>query len=262
MFGYVRNVLHPAARGRPLPLQAAVSPFAVLRLMNRLQKGKPGLLVMDMAGTTVDEGGLVYETLASVLQENNIFVTPQALAPWHGASKAQTICHFGTQQGLSHEEIHDITLTFEARLSRAYTNNVTMITPELPAFLTQAKNQGIWRALNTGYPRRLQYQILESTRLDRYVDRCVCVNDVACGRPAPDMMCALMDAFEVPPHRTIKVGDTCNDMLEAMNAGVSVRVGVLTGADDERALRHAGATHIADSITSGAFSISKSAKTR
>jgi phosphoglycolate phosphatase-like HAD superfamily hydrolase len=43
-------------------------------------------------------------------------------------------------------------------------------------------------------------------------------------------------------------GDTASDMETGRRAGVRLRCGVLTGADDEARLRAGGATHILPSI--------------
>merc|ERR1719446_1998968 len=43
------------------------------------------LMVCDMAGTTVSEGGLVYKILQSSMQDAGLNVPDEAMHAWHGA---------------------------------------------------------------------------------------------------------------------------------------------------------------------------------
>ena len=54
------------------------------------------LLVLDMAGTTVDEDGLVYRQLLKAMVEAGGLkhLTMHDLHPWHGAQKVEVMRHF------------------------------------------------------------------------------------------------------------------------------------------------------------------------
>lgn len=52
------------------------------------------LMVCDMAGTTVDEGGLVYITLQKVMNDAGLEVTDEEMIAWHGAQKTEVVAHF------------------------------------------------------------------------------------------------------------------------------------------------------------------------
>jgi beta-phosphoglucomutase-like phosphatase (HAD superfamily) len=47
------------------------------------------MIIFDMAGTTVDEGGLVYKALTSVLDDAGIIWTQEEFDKWHGANKIE-----------------------------------------------------------------------------------------------------------------------------------------------------------------------------
>ena len=49
------------------------------------------LMVCDMAGTVINEGGLVYKTLYETLKNNNIPVKKSDINDWHGQQKQQVI---------------------------------------------------------------------------------------------------------------------------------------------------------------------------
>ena len=52
------------------------------------------LVVRDMAGTTVEEGGMVYETLREVMIADGLTVTEDDMHAWHGAKKEAVLEHF------------------------------------------------------------------------------------------------------------------------------------------------------------------------
>ena len=47
------------------------------------------LVVCDMAGTTVEEHGLVYKVLREAMVEHGLSVSEHEMRPWHGAAKAR-----------------------------------------------------------------------------------------------------------------------------------------------------------------------------
>jgi len=51
------------------------------------------LVVFDMAGTTVDEGGLVYLTLQRVLRGHGLAFTEDEFNAFHGANKREVIAY-------------------------------------------------------------------------------------------------------------------------------------------------------------------------
>jgi phosphonatase-like hydrolase len=118
-----------------------------------------------------------------------------------------------------------------------------------PAF-ARLRAAGARLALNTGFDRSVVDLILAETAWpEGLVDVVVCGDDVAAGRPAPDMIRLAMARVGVTdPRRVAVVGDTRLDLEAGANAGVAWRIGVLTGAHDRATLERAPATHIIPSI--------------
>ena len=56
-----------------------------------------------------------------------------------------------------------------------------------------------------------------------------------------------MDEFQVPPGRTVMVGDTTHDLLLARNAGTA-SIGVSYGAHDPVSFDGYGVRHVAHSV--------------
>ena len=215
------------------------------------------LLVCDMAGTTVDEGGLVYSTLQACMNEVDLGVSDEDMHPWHGAQKSEVVAHFAERQGLSAaasaELQSKINGEFEARLEAAYMapgSSLALIDPSLPDYFATLRTNGVKVGLNTGYPRQLQGAIIERLGLGEMVDGFVSAQDVRSGRPSPYMVFRLMEQLGVEDVRTVaKAGDTERDIGEGLNAGCGQVIGVLSGADSREALEACGATTICGNIT-------------
>ena len=60
------------------------------------------LIVSDMAGTIVEEGGLVYKVLRDSMVEDGLQVSEAEMHPWHGAKKEAVIAHFARAQVYFH----------------------------------------------------------------------------------------------------------------------------------------------------------------
>ena len=94
----------------------------------------------------------------------------------------------------------------------------------------------------TGYPRPVAELLAKRTKDLGYApDVMVCATDVPCGRPAPDMCKEALARLGVDdPARAVKIGDTVNDVLEGVRAGMWVIGITLSGslaglAEDELA---------------------------
>lgn len=217
------------------------------------------LLVCDMAGTTVDEGGLVYETLRDSLNAHGLEVTDEEIKPWHGAQKTAVIEYFCQRQRASppHVELYPqadkINNHFVQRLEEVYFSNpssVSLISPELPLFFERLSAQGIKIALNTGYSQSIQETLIHRLGLDEMIHAYISSSQVEQGRPSPHMIHQLMKELNISTTQMVaKVGDTALDIEEGKNAQCGLTIGVLSGADDYHSLKTAGADFILPDIT-------------
>ena len=76
------------------PPPCSKDPVFSKSLVKRISKGlldNIDLLVCDMAGTTVSEGGVVYNVLRESMGKHNVHVTEEEMHPWHGAKKESVI---------------------------------------------------------------------------------------------------------------------------------------------------------------------------
>lgn len=84
----------------------------------------------------------------------------------------------------------------------------------------------------TGYPRSVGEPLAQRAREFGYdPEVLVCATDVQKGRPAPDMCKEALRRLHVDnPARAVKIGDTVNDVLEGLRAGMWVVGITLSGS--------------------------------
>lgn len=215
------------------------------------------LLVSDMAGTVVDEGGIVYKTLQRVMVEDGLDVPDDAMHPWHGAKKEAVIEHFAIKQGTKPEDLEarivKLSDNFLLAIEDSYfseNSSVRFIDPQLPAWIGNLRAAGVKVAFDTGYPARIQQGLIKKLGFDSMVDGYISAYQVKEGRPYPYMIHHLMEQLGIENVRRVaKVGDSVRDIEEGHNAGCGLVIGVTSGADSAEDLLAAGADVICDVIT-------------
>ena len=214
--------------------------------MNILACRGISLMVCDMAGTVINEGGVVYKTLYNTLKNNDVPVKATEISDWHGLQKEEVIDSM-INKYLSGPTINPDSKTlkklrqiknycydeFEKNLKEEYFgeySKIELIDPNLPTFFNRLRFNGVKIALNTGYNRTLQRDIINHLQMEDYIDDFISSEDVKMGRPAPYMIHRLMERHDIMNVKYVaKVGDTRNDILEGKNAGCGINIGVLTG---------------------------------
>lgn len=215
------------------------------------------LVVYDMAGTVVEEGGLVYKTLRRVMVEDGMDVPQEAMHAWHGARKESVIEHFAEQALTPADEIEGrverVSAAFEKAIMEGYfgaDSKVAHIDTGLMNYFEKLKAAGIKIGFDTGYPADIQKGLVEKLGFEKAVDAYISSYDVPQGRPYPYMIHHLMERLNVmSAARVAKMGDSVRDMEEGRNAGCGVVVGVLSGADTAEELLRGGADIVVPNVT-------------
>ena len=194
------------------------------------------LVVLDMAGTTVDEHGIVYRALEDAVTVTGASVDATDLQTWMGADKTEAIAALLELGGVKADP--DLVARqfdhFRALLAQRYAANPPVALPGVEDALLILKSRGIKIGLTTGFSRDIATPILETLGwaigAGQLLDAVVTSDEVAAGRPAPYMIHRVMEATGVHDVRSVVAGgDTVVDLLAARNAGVN-GLGVLTGA--------------------------------
>ncbi|MGO9919243.1 MAG: phosphonatase-like hydrolase [Isosphaeraceae bacterium] len=213
------------------------------------------LVVFDIAGTTVDDADSVNVCVRAALSAAGISATREEVNNVMGLAKPEAIAKLVERAGQGDfdpariRSIHD---DFVARSIEYYQHGpgAHEVTGATLVFQT-LKRAGIRIALNTGFSRAITQVILGRVGwLDRQlIDATICSDEVARGRPYPDMIRELMLRCGVAdPLRVVKVGDTPADLQEGRNAGCGLVVGVTGGTHTRRELEPYPHTHLVDTI--------------
>ncbi len=96
--------------------------------------------------------------------------------------------------------------------------------------LAELKERGHILTVATGKSRRGLDEALQAVELKGRFDGSRTADETA-GKPHPRMLHELMREFDVPPERTLMIGDTTHDLQMALNAGCA-SIGVSYGAHE------------------------------
>jgi phosphonatase-like hydrolase len=209
------------------------------------------LIVLDMAGTTVRDGGEVPAAFRAALSAHGIALTDDEIAGVRGASKREVVGRLlahhrpDAPPGLADAVYAD----FRAALADAYRAGARPV-PGAEEAIRWLRGRGIRVALNTGFDREIVALLLDALGwAEGLVDAVVCGDDVRHGRPAPYLIFRAMEtAGATSVHRVMNVGDTELDLQAGRNAGVGWNVGVTSGAHPVERLMRAPHTHLVESV--------------
>jgi phosphonatase-like hydrolase len=207
------------------------------------------LVVCDMAGTTVQDDGQVPRAFTAALAEHGVAVTAEAINRLRGASKRQAIRELLPASADRDARTEVVYASFRAQLEKVFGEGVRAV-PGAPEAIARLRAAGVRVALNTGFDRDTTDLLLDALRWRTgVVDAVVCGDEVAAGRPAPDLIRACMRAIGVSEaSRVASAGDTILDLQAGRNAGVRYNIGVLSGAHKREQLAKEPHTHLIASV--------------
>ncbi|WAZ22000.1 phosphonatase-like hydrolase [Streptomyces cinnabarinus] len=207
------------------------------------------LVVLDMAGTTVADGGLVEQAFSAAAR--HLGADPDAMLghvrATMGESKISVFRHLFGEEAKAQQA----NKAFEAAYAELVDDGRIAALPGARETIEELTAQGRTVVLTTGFARPTQDAILAALGWQDLVPLTLCPTDAGGrGRPYPDMvLSAFLRTGAADGVRQIAVvGDTSYDMLSGIRSGAAVVAGVLTGAHDAEALGAAGATHVLGSV--------------
>ncbi|MGA5046311.1 phosphonatase-like hydrolase [Streptomyces arboris] len=212
------------------------------------------LVVLDMAGTTVADGGLVEQAFSAAAER--LGVQPGSgeherqlayVRATMGESKISVFRHlFGDE-----EKAQYANTAFEEAYGDLVDGGRIAPIPGVREAVERLIGEGRTVVLTTGFARTTQDAILAALGWQDLVPLALCPADAGGrGRPYPDMvLTAFLRTGAVDDVRRIVVaGDTSYDMLSGVRSGAGIVAGVLTGAHDAGQLDRNGATHVLGSV--------------
>ncbi|OZF01476.1 haloacid dehalogenase [Rhodococcus sp. 15-1154-1] len=209
------------------------------------------LVVMDMAGTTVSDDGLVLASFDAAATSVNL--------PESGPEREDARRYVLDTMGQSKIEVFRALFgdedraqaansAFEAAYDARIDSGVTAIAGAADA-IARLRDAGTKVVLTTGFSPATQERILDTLGWKNIADAYLAPGDAGRGRPFPDLVLTAALRAQVSDMTAVTVvGDTSNDIDSGRRAGASVLVGVLTGAHSEDQLRAANPTHVLPSV--------------
>jgi phosphoglycolate phosphatase len=213
------------------------------------------LVVLDMAGTTVLDDGLVERAFATAFDEHGIATAPDAretamdrVRATMGQSKIVVFTEFAGGDPALGAAAND---TFEHAYADLIAAGEAQPVPGALDTIRALRAAGLAVVFTTGFARETQDALLASLGWSDAADLALTPADAGGrGRPHPDLnLTALIRTRAASVQSMVVVGDTTSDVLSGVRAGAGRSVGVLTGAHDEARLREAGATDVLPDVT-------------
>ncbi|GAA0623075.1 phosphonatase-like hydrolase [Kribbella sandramycini] len=209
------------------------------------------LAVLDMAGTTVADDGLVERAFSTAIGAEGI----ESGSPEY----ERMIAHVRATMGESKITVFRALLGAEAAAQRANLAFETaygeLVDDGLKPIdgaedvIRGLREAGFKVCLTTGFAATTQYRILSALGWRELADLTLCPAQAGRGRPYPDMVLKAVLELRADAVANVAVaGDTAYDMTTGIAAGAAVVAGVLTGAHGKDQLQAAGATHVLESV--------------
>ncbi|GAA5052545.1 phosphonatase-like hydrolase [Nocardia callitridis] len=211
------------------------------------------LAVLDMAGTTVADGGLV-------LRAFDAAATSAGLAtegPERDSARRYVIDTMGQSKIVvfrallgDERRAQAANLAFESAYAALLDEVDIAPIPGAAEAISTLRTAGVKVALSTGFSATTRDRLLEALGWTDIADLVLAPQDAGRGRPYPDMVLTALLRLGIDAVDQVAVlGDTSSDIASGLAAGARIVAGTRTGAHDEQRLRAAGATHVVASVT-------------
>lgn len=208
-------------------------------------------VVLDMAGTTVRDDGLVEEAFLRAWDRQRPG-GPEPLrdeaVQWvrdtMGQSKIEVFRHL-----LPEDEARSLNTAFEAAYAELVAEGRSVAVDDAAETIAALRTDGRHVVLTTGFARPTADAIVASLGWEGAVDAVLTPADAGRGRPFPDLnLLALLRTGAGSVDAIAVVGDTVSDVRSGLAAGAGVVVGVLTGATTAEEFAAVGATAVLGSV--------------
>ncbi|MET8852362.1 phosphonatase-like hydrolase [Amycolatopsis sp. NPDC004625] len=208
----------------------------------------PELVVLDMAGTTVADDGLVVRAFTTAIgtvgvPEERYADMLRYVTETMGQSKITVFRALLGEETLAQQA----NAAFESAYGELVAAGECAPLPGAEDVVRRLREDGVKVAFTTGFAPATQRAILDALGWQDLADLALAPGEGVRGRPFPDLVLTAALRLGVTDVRRIAVaGDTASDVLCGLRAGASVVAGVLTGAG--RRDDFAGATHVLASV--------------
>lgn len=188
------------------------------------------LIAFDWDGTLFDSTQIIVRAIQDAVRDVGGTVPTDTAAGY--------VIGLGLMEALAHAA-PDVPKAKYPELGDRYRHHYALRQHDISLFtgvlglLEQLKHRGHILTVATGKSRRGLDEALHAVELRGRFDASRTADETA-GKPHPLMLQELMAEFDVPPERTLMIGDTTHDLQMALNAGCA-SVGVSYGAHEPTA---------------------------
>lgn len=208
-------------------------------------------VVLDMAGTTVVDDGIVLEAFALAWDRRDGAAdgedrteAVQWVRDTMGQSKIEVFRHL-----LPEREAQSLNVAFESAydelVGAGRSQQIAGAADTIAAL--RAEDRAV--VLTTGFARGTADTIIASLGWEGLVDAVLTPADAGRGRPYPDLNLTALIRTQAPSVAALAVvGDTVSDIRSGIAAGAGLVVGVLTGATSAATFEAAGADAVITSV--------------
>ncbi|WP_217181119.1 HAD family hydrolase [Streptomyces sp. AC495_CC817] len=211
------------------------------------------LVVLDMAGTTVLDDGVVEQAFQRAAERTGV----ADRMPWDealdhvrvtmGQSKIDVFTHLAGGDRAAAERA---TAAFEGAYAEIVAEQGVAEIPGAADAIQGLKDAGLAVVLTTGFAPVTRDVLLDGLGWNGLVDLALSPVDAGRGRPAPDLvLTALLRTGASQVSAVGVAGDTSSDVQSGRRAGAGFVAGVLSGAHDLAALTAAGADTVLPDVT-------------
>lgn len=211
------------------------------------------LVVLDMAGTTVRDDGIVERAFRRAAEVTGVAARmswDEAIAyvrETMGQSKIEVFTHLS---GGDRAKATEATAAFETAYEELIAELGVEPIPGAEDTLRRFREAGLSVALTTGFSPVTRDAILRQLDWASLVDVALSPIDAGRGRPFPDLVLAsILRTGASSVASAVVVGDTASDVRSGRAAGAGLVVGVLSGAHDRETLDAAGAHEVVTDVS-------------
>ncbi|WP_337005319.1 MULTISPECIES: HAD family hydrolase [unclassified Microbacterium] len=211
------------------------------------------LVVLDMAGTTVLDDGVVEQAFQRAAERTGV----ADRMPWAealdyvrvtmGQSKIDVFTHLA---GGDVDAATRATAAFEGAYAEIVAEQGVSEVPGAADAIQDLKDAGLAVVLTTGFAPVTRDALIDGLGWHGLVDLVLSPVDAGRGRPAPDLVLTALLRTRTSSVAAVAVaGDTVSDVESGRRAGAGFVAGVLTGAHDRASLSAAGADAVLSDVT-------------
>jgi HAD superfamily hydrolase (TIGR01509 family) len=208
--------------------------------MSVSEKHKVGAALFDVDGTLTDTVYLHTVAWWEALRQHGAVVPMAAVHRSIGMSSGPLL-----DRVLGDDRDHDADDAISAAHDALYAQYWTRLAPlDGAADLLRACAERGWRVVLASSASKRELKVLtKAVDADDAIDAATSKDDVARGKPAPDLVQRALEMAGVPAEQAVFVGDAVWDAEAARRAGVRC-VGLLSGGTSRQELLDAGAAEV------------------